>query len=39
LLAQADPAVRKQTETTIVEPLRFSLDQLRQELKPQRITS
>jgi hopanoid biosynthesis associated RND transporter like protein HpnN len=37
-LAQADPAVRKATETTLVEPLRFSLDQLRQELKPQRIT-
>src|SRR5262249_60479099 len=37
-LAQADPPLRKQAETTIVEPLRFSLDQLRQELKPQRIT-
>src|SRR5207245_801375 len=37
-LAQADPAVRKATETTLVEPLRFSLDQLRQELKPQRTT-
>src|SRR5262249_104719 len=36
-LAQADPAVRKQIETTIVEPLRFSLHQLREELKPQRI--
>src|SRR5262249_61404182 len=37
-LAQVDPPLRKQAETTIVEPLRFSLDQLRQELKPQRIT-
>jgi len=37
-LARADASVRKQTETTIVEPLRLSLDQLRRELKPQRIT-
>jgi uncharacterized protein len=38
-LANADPTVRKQTETTIVEPLRSSLERLRQELKPQPITT
>jgi hopanoid biosynthesis associated RND transporter like protein HpnN len=37
-LANADPLVREQAETTIVEPLRRSLDQLRQALKPQRIS-
>ncbi|MFB9261831.1 MMPL family transporter [Bradyrhizobium erythrophlei] len=38
-LARADPALRKQAETTIVEPLRSSLERLRQELKPQPITA
>jgi len=38
-LANADPTVRKQTETTIVEPLRSSLERLRKELKPQLITT
>jgi hopanoid biosynthesis associated RND transporter like protein HpnN len=38
-LAKADPAARKQTEKAVVEPLRVSLDQLRQELKPERITT
>jgi hopanoid biosynthesis associated RND transporter like protein HpnN len=38
-LAHADPSVREKVETTIVEPLRRSLDQLRQELKPQRIST
>jgi hopanoid biosynthesis associated RND transporter like protein HpnN len=37
-LAHADPAMRKQVETTIIRPLRRSLDQLRQELKPQWIS-
>jgi uncharacterized protein len=37
-LAKADPSLRKQTETTVVEPLRVSLAKLRQELKPQLIT-
>jgi hopanoid biosynthesis associated RND transporter like protein HpnN len=37
-LAQAEPSVRKQAQTTVAEPLRFSLDRLRQELKPEPIT-
>jgi uncharacterized protein len=37
-LAKADPSTRKQVETTIVEPLTQSLDLLRQELQPQRIS-
>jgi hopanoid biosynthesis associated RND transporter like protein HpnN len=37
-LANADPSMRKQAEITIVNPLHRSLDQLRQELKPQRIS-
>jgi hopanoid biosynthesis associated RND transporter like protein HpnN len=36
-LAKADPAQRNAVEATVVDPLRFSLDQLRSELKPQRI--
>jgi hopanoid biosynthesis associated RND transporter like protein HpnN len=38
-LAKADPPVRKEAEAAVVEPLRMSLDQLRDELKPQRITA
>jgi hopanoid biosynthesis associated RND transporter like protein HpnN len=38
-LAKADPPVRKEAEAAVVEPLRMSLDQLRDELKPQRITT
>jgi uncharacterized protein len=38
-LAKADLSVRKETEAAVVEPLRMSLDQLRQELDPQRITT
>jgi uncharacterized protein len=38
-LANAAPSVRKQTETTIVEPLSSSLERLRHELDPQRITT
>jgi hypothetical protein len=37
-LAQSDPATRGQMEATIVEPLIYSLDHLRQALKPQRIS-
>jgi uncharacterized protein len=37
-LAKSDPAVRAVVEQAVVEPLRFSLDQLRAELAPQRIT-
>ena len=38
-LANADPALRKQAEITIVEPLRSSLERLRQALEPQPITT
>jgi uncharacterized protein len=38
-LANADPALRKQAEITIAEPLRSSLERLRQELEPQLITT
>src|SRR5262249_50215450 len=37
-LAKADPSLRAKTATTITEPLRLSLDQLRQALKPQPIS-
>ncbi len=37
-LAQTDPSIRKQVETAIVDPLRLSLDQLRNELKAQPIS-
>jgi hopanoid biosynthesis associated RND transporter like protein HpnN len=37
-LAKAGPAVREAVGQAVVEPLRVSLDQLRQELDPQRIT-
>jgi hypothetical protein len=38
-LAKADLSVRNETEAAVVEPLRMSLDQLREELEPQRITT
>lgn len=38
-LAKADLATRAQMETAIAAPLRYALDQLRHELKPQRITT
>src|SRR5712691_6017747 len=37
-LAKSDPSARKRAETAVVAPLRISLHQLRQELKPERIT-
>jgi len=37
-LAKSQPAVRKAVEAAVVEPLRVSLNQLRQELDPQPIT-
>src|SRR5271169_857695 len=37
-LAKSEPLVRQRVEEAVVEPLRFSLGQLRTELKPQRIT-
>jgi uncharacterized protein len=37
-LAKAEPSARKQTEKAVVDPLRVSLDQLRQELKPEHVT-
>jgi hopanoid biosynthesis associated RND transporter like protein HpnN len=36
-LGKADPEQRNAVEAAVVDPLRFSLDQLRAELKPQRI--
>jgi uncharacterized protein len=38
-LAKSDPGVRLRVEAAAVNPLRFSLDQLRDELRPQRITT
>ena len=38
-LAEADPLARMRAETAVAAPLRISLDQLRQELKPERITT
>lgn len=37
-LANAEPAVRQNVESAVVTPLRLSLDQLRQQLRPQGIT-
>src|SRR5580704_642762 len=37
-LAKSDPSVRQRVEEAVVGPLRFSLDHLRAELQPQRIT-
>jgi hopanoid biosynthesis associated RND transporter like protein HpnN len=37
-LAVSKPAIREAVEKAIVDPLRISLDQLRQELDPQRVT-
>jgi uncharacterized protein len=37
-LAAADPSVRRQEAEAVVRPLQLSLDQLRKELEPQRIT-
>jgi uncharacterized protein len=38
-LAEAEPLARMRTETAVTVPLRISLDQLRQELKPERINT
>ena len=38
-LAKADPAARQRAETAIIQPLRFSLDQLRAQLQAQRIST
>ncbi|HXW24697.1 MAG TPA: MMPL family transporter, partial [Xanthobacteraceae bacterium] len=37
-LAHGDPAARARFEAAIVSPLRFSLDELRSELKPEPVT-
>jgi hopanoid biosynthesis associated RND transporter like protein HpnN len=37
-LAKGDPAVRKQAEVAVSEPLRVALDKLRNLLRPQRVT-
>ena len=38
-LAKSDASVRRRVEAAVVGSLRFSLDQLREELQPQRITA
>jgi hypothetical protein len=38
-LAAADPSLRKKFETAIVEPLRIALDELREALKAQPVTT
>jgi hopanoid biosynthesis associated RND transporter like protein HpnN len=38
-LAKSDPSVRRQVETAVAEPLRMSLAQLREELRPEQITA
>jgi len=38
-LAAAEPSARERVESAVVEPLRFSLDQLRRELNPQPISA
>jgi uncharacterized protein len=38
-LAKSKPALREAVETAVVAPLRISLDQLRQELDPERVTA
>jgi hypothetical protein len=38
-LAAADPSLRKEFETAIVEPLRIALDELREALKAQPVTT
>jgi hopanoid biosynthesis associated RND transporter like protein HpnN len=37
-LAEGDPSVRQRAESAVVEPLRFSLDQLRRGLKPEPVS-
>ena len=37
-LAKSDPSVRQRVEQAVLDPLHFSLDQLRAEFKPERIT-
>jgi len=38
-LVKSDPSIRQRVEAAVVAPLRISLDQLREELKPQPITT
>ena len=38
-LSEADPLARMRAETAVTVPLRISLDQLREEFKPERITT
>jgi uncharacterized protein len=37
-LSQAEPSARANAQSAIAQPLRYSLDQLREELKPERVT-
>jgi len=38
-MATSEPAVRKAFEAAVVEPLRISLDRLREQLNPERVTA
>jgi hopanoid biosynthesis associated RND transporter like protein HpnN len=38
-VAKGDPGVRQRVEAAVVAPLRLSLDQLRRELSPERVTA
>ncbi len=38
-VAKSEPAIREAVEAAVVEPLRVSLNQLRQELAPQHVTA
>jgi hopanoid biosynthesis associated RND transporter like protein HpnN len=38
-LAKSDPSIRQEVATAVAGPLRYSLDQLREELRPERITA
>jgi hopanoid biosynthesis associated RND transporter like protein HpnN len=37
-LAEAEPSARANAQSAIAQPLRYSLDKLREELKPERVT-
>jgi hopanoid biosynthesis associated RND transporter like protein HpnN len=37
-LSEAEPSARANAQSAIAQPLRYSLDQLREELKPERVT-
>jgi uncharacterized protein len=38
-LAKSDPSIRRRVEAAVVKPLQFSLDRLREQLRPQHVTA